>query len=306
MVQYNKAPKDPASDDVTVEYVMQQIHQLSYRGHIISWKEVGTGSHTFVLLPGWSGGSSMWERTVQHLAHLGRCIMLELPGHYPAQAPEDYRSLSQEELIELEMYAIQQICSDTPLTLIGHSTGGMLSLAIAARMPLQVRRVVSINGVLWGPLTGVLGIAQWLLRHRLYGLFWIIWKFTQLDVRCTMMGLMFYTHRWMAHWRSQDAWQLARHVYPFYKQYSLPNLAVLLQTLEHCDIRSDIDSLTMPVLLIVGTTDPIVPPEQSFWAVRHIRCATAECINDTGHVPFVEDSEKYERTLMEWLKKHPA
>jgi pimeloyl-ACP methyl ester carboxylesterase len=147
------------------------------------------------------------------LSPLGRCVTLDLPGHFPAHAPEDYDCLTQVLLLDLETNAVRQICPTGSITLIGHSTGGLAALDIAARLP-QVKRVISIVGVIWGPLTSLLGFAHFLLRHRLYPVFWALWRYTQLAPWTMMYGVTYYVQDTRAHWRNPLAWQMCRESHP--------------------------------------------------------------------------------------------
>jgi pimeloyl-ACP methyl ester carboxylesterase len=139
------------------------MHTFNYQGHTLTWQEHSWGTHTLIFIHGYAAARSIWHAEVQACADLGRCVTLDLPGHYPATLPTPYGTLSQEELIAIETAAIRAIVGDSTATLIGHSTGGMVALAVAARLP-QVTRVVSICGVVWGPLGGRLGFLQRLLR----------------------------------------------------------------------------------------------------------------------------------------------
>lgn len=280
---------------------------FTYNGHTLTWEAHGAGEHTFVLISGFSAVRVSWTPTIELLQDKGRCITIDLPGHYPASAPPDYHQITQETLIDLETRAIQHICGDGPITLIGHSTGGLVAIGVAARLPNQVKRVVTIGGVVWGELTGIISVGQWLLRHNLYPLFWVIWKFTQLNIWTVMFGLMLYVHRRRAHWRNKLAWSVTSGSYRYYKQHSLANLAILLRMLENqatCDIRAISQTLRMPLLAIVGSDDPVVPVKQSLWLHEHVPSADLAVIDGVGHTPFIEDPDTYQDIILAWLQAH--
>jgi pimeloyl-ACP methyl ester carboxylesterase len=284
------------------------MRSFEYRGHTLTWKEHSQGEHTYILLPSWSSVQSMWGGTVNLLRPRGRVITIDLPGHYPAHVPGQYNAISTEELFQLEAGAIRDICGPGgSATLIGHSTGGMIALALGAMLPDMVRRVVSVSGVVWGPLHGVLGLAQYALRHQLYPAFWGVWRFTQLHPLTIMFGLTFYVRRPLALWRSPLAWQIGREAYPCYSRQQLENLAVLLQTLEHADIRPLISAIRAPILMITGSQDPIVPARQAQWvAARLPEQVTLHSLEQVGHVPFMEAPERYRAVLNSWLDLHPV
>ena len=147
------------------------MNTIRHDGHTLTWEEHSPGQHTLIFLNGYSASRLSWSSYLPHFAPLGRCVTLDLPGHFPAQAPDNYECLTQDQLLDLETNAIQHICPTGSITLIGHSTGGLVALGAAARLPNQVKRVISIDSVVWGPLTGLLGFAHFLLRHQLYPAF---------------------------------------------------------------------------------------------------------------------------------------
>ena len=274
-------------------------------GHILTWEEHSPGDHTLLMVHGWSASRLWWWRLLAPLRDLGRCVTLDLPGHYPAQAPPDFQ-LTQAQLIDLETEAVRHICGGRPVTLIGHSTGGLVALGVAARLPGQVRRVICIDGVVWGPLSGVLGIAQWALARRLYPLFGASWGASQLAVWAMMAGLALYVADKAAHWRNPVAWEGCRLGWPWYRRTSLSNLAVVLRLLATCDIRPVAAALPAPVLTITGDSDPLVPPEQSRWLADHLPCADRVVLEKVGHMPHVEAPAALEKAIMSWLAEHPV
>jgi pimeloyl-ACP methyl ester carboxylesterase len=281
-------------------------HAFEHNGFTLTWQEHGAGDHTFVLIPGWSSPRTAWNDTIQALQPFGRCVTLDLPGHYPAEVPATYTGISLEQLIDLETCAITRISQGQPLTLIGHSTGGLVSLGVAAQLPNQVRRVIVVGGVVQGKLTGILGLAQRVLRAHLYPVYWAAWRLTQLNLAIQMLGMMFYVYAWGAHWRNPMAWRAARATRPLYRHQNLYQIAVLLRLLEGYDISASCTALKMPVLAIVGANDPVVPPEQSRWLGRNLCRAEVKELQQVGHAPFFEAPEQFEGALLEWLGRHPV
>jgi pimeloyl-ACP methyl ester carboxylesterase len=274
-------------------------------GHTLTWEEHSSGEHTLLMLHGWSASRRWWWGLLAPLAGLGRCVTLDLPGHYPAQAPPDFQ-VTQEQLIDLETAAVRAICGERPVTLIGHSTGGLVSLGVAARLPGQVRRVICIDGVVWGPLSGPLGTAQWALARHLDPLFWASWGASQLADWAMMGGLTFYVADKLAHWRNPVAWEGCRRGWPWYRRTPLSNLAAMLRLLAVCDIRPLAVALPMPVLTITGDSDPLVPPEQSRWLADNLPCTDQVVLDKVGHMPHLEAPAALEKAIMSWLAEHPV
>lgn len=277
------------------------VQTFDYAGHTLTWEEHSPGEHTLLFLHGWSVGRATWKPLIHPFFPLGRCVTLDLPGHYPAQSPPNYQRITQEELIDLETHAVKHICGDEPVTLIGHSAGGLAALGIAARLPQNVKRVICINSVVWSQFTGIVNSAQWLLRNGLYPYFESIWNFALQDTWTLMLGLSFFVHQQQAFWKSDLAWTICEETHSWYHLHSLSELVVFLNLLDNCDIRPIIANLDVPVLVVVGVEDPVLPAEQSFWLADNLPNVELRAFENTGHIPQVEAPVAFTQVLSDWL-----
>jgi pimeloyl-ACP methyl ester carboxylesterase len=276
---------------------------ITHRGHTLTWEEHSQGEHTLIFVNGYSANRTIWVREVARMAHLGRCVSLDLPGHYPAIAPPDYRSLSQDDLLDLELRAIREIAADGRVTVIGHSTGGMVALAAAALLPATVSRVVALSPVVWGPLTGILGQYQRLFAiPGSYGFYWLNYRLTQLLPDYMQWGIgQFYSGDAAAYRRNPVAANIVAVWSPTYRRSRLRSFAVLLRALKRCDIRPLAPHITCPTLVIAGTRDPVVPISQSRWLAQNLPCATLREIPTAGHLPHWEEPAQVDREIDGWL-----
>lgn len=279
------------------------IHHFHHAGHTLTWEEHSAGTRTFIFIHGYSGNRAIWSHELAQLSHLGRCVTLDLPGHYPALLAPGCHSLSQEDLVDLELRAIQAIADGGPCTLIGHSTGGMVALAAAARMPSQVERVVALAPVVWGPLAGALGIYQRVLRlPGGYLSYWFHYRLTQLSLRFIQFGIASaYSGNTVAYLRNPVAAEAVYRWHPVYRQSRIGNFATLLLTLRQCDIRSEVGHIQCPVLLISGERDPVVPVGQARWLSQHLAHVTSHILPGVGHLPQWEAAEFVDGCLAAWL-----
>jgi pimeloyl-ACP methyl ester carboxylesterase len=278
------------------------MHTIHAYGHTLSWEEHSVGERTLIFIHGYSGNRAIWNREVMRLADLGRCVTLDLPGHYPATPPGTYRALSQETLLELEGAAIRQIVGAGRATLIGHSTGGLVALAAAALLSTQVERVVAIAPVVWGPLTGALGFFQRVLRRGGYPLYWLNYWLTQQSLRFIQAGIgLAYSGNALAYIRNPTAAAIVRAWHPTYQRNRIRHFAVLLSLLERCDIRPLARHITQPVLLISGGRDAVVPIEQSRWLAAHLPRAHLLELPTAGHVVHWEAADVVEGAMRAWL-----
>lgn len=278
---------------------------LHYHSHVLTWTIHGDpGRATFVLINGYSGSQQAWAAEIEYLSTFGQCVTLDLPGHFPAVVPPAYTALSSEDLLAMESAALREIASGQPIFVMGHSTGGFVALAFAARHPELVRGVVAFNPVIWGRLAGLLRLAQWLLRHRLYPFFWFLWRITQFSPAMMMFGLTFYVHQRLNHWRNPLAWRLCQQSHPGYRQQPLRNLAILLLCLWDCDLRPEAHLIHCPVLLINGAHDPIIPAEQGAWLASQVPTVEQHIFPEVGHIAQLEDHAHTRDVVLGWLQKY--
>lgn len=284
------------------------IQQVHHAGHTLTWEEHSPGEHTLIFIHGYSANRAIWAREVERLGHLGRCVTLDLPGHYPAEAPPGYRRLTQEELLALELRAIAAIIDDGLCTLIGHSTGGLVALAAAARLPAQVRRVIALAPVVWGPLTGALGLYQRLLpQPGGYATYWLNYWLTQRSRRFIQHGIAAaYSGNARAYRRNPVAAEAVRRWHATYARSHIRHLATLLLALRCCDIRAEVARIRCPVLVIAGVDDPVVPVAQARWLAEHLADVELRTLPGVGHLPQWEAAATVEQVILRWMAVHPC
>lgn len=95
-----------------------------------------TESEPLVLLHGWGCDSRTWQPLLPALRQYSDVIALDLPGfgHSPAQGRFE---------LEAVLDLLEQ-CLPSRATVLGWSLGGMLAVALAARCPERVTRVITL------------------------------------------------------------------------------------------------------------------------------------------------------------------
>jgi non-heme chloroperoxidase len=80
-----------------------------------------------------------------------------------------------------------------------------------------------------------------------------------------------------------------------------PNADLTLIALGELDHRELLPTLQLPALLCVGTEDLVVVPETSTRAAEMLPNARLVEFEESGHAPFIEEQEKFERELLDFL-----
>ncbi|ROQ21105.1 malonyl-CoA O-methyltransferase [Marinimicrobium koreense] len=97
---------------------------------------VSTSAEPLVLLHGWGFDSRSWEPLLPWLRQYSDVIALDLPGFGDSPAGADFS-------LDSVLNAIDQSLP-AQATLVGWSLGGMLAVALAARRPERITRVITL------------------------------------------------------------------------------------------------------------------------------------------------------------------
>lgn len=104
--------------------------------------EGGRGDRILVLLHGMGATAGVWSRMLADPRWNGRWLALDLPGHGGSDHFDSYALANQAaHLVE----AIGEKAAGAPITLLGHSLGGVLALAIAGGDGLAIERVRALG-----------------------------------------------------------------------------------------------------------------------------------------------------------------
>ncbi|NBC69858.1 alpha/beta fold hydrolase [Paenibacillus sacheonensis] len=112
-------------------------HKLS-DGQTIAYYDSGAGGaegagSVIVLLHGFCGSSSYWEKVVPQLETAGRVIVPDLRGHGRSSAPQ--APVYEMEAFASDLAQLLEHLNVGKIRLIGHSLGGYVSLAFAEKHP---------------------------------------------------------------------------------------------------------------------------------------------------------------------------
>ena len=110
-------------------------------GRLLYWR--GGAGEPVVLVHGMGNQAGTWVKIAADLSHSARLIVPDLPGHGDS-APYDGPLTLRDEVAGLAAL-IDRESPDAPVTLVGNSMGGWVSLLYAADYPDRVRRVIALN-----------------------------------------------------------------------------------------------------------------------------------------------------------------
>ena len=99
--------------------------------------------HPIVLLHGMAGSLRYWNPVIPLLSERHRVIALDLLGF--GQSPKPKTDYTADNHVREICRSLDALAVDEPVTLVGHSMGGLIALRLAVRQPERVHRLVLIS-----------------------------------------------------------------------------------------------------------------------------------------------------------------
>ena len=246
----------------------------------------------------------------RYLEKYGEVIRVGLPGHGPITPKgwPHYRKWTPEYLLEIGTVVCKRYFSETPLTLVGHSTGAHIALGVALQLPGIVEKLVLINSLLCSPVNGFkrfIVSRSWLWR--LIGPIVLApgIRQKQFSVESYLEGIRSIIGDSDSFYGNPNT---RSYVEAGHKDYSSNHISALVNIARicaTCDLRPLLSktALHIPVLLIHGEKDRKVPISQSEWIAKHLPHATFVRLPGVGHVGYGEREHEFEKLVTSWLDK---
>ncbi len=253
-----------------------------------------------ILLHGWAASSECWTYTVEALRGRFTVIAPDLPGHG--------RSAGGRWPYELAFYCrwltgLLDALELPPVTLMGNSLGGALSIAWALTHPGRVSRVVLVNPVglsesfPWGTAARMLPRTPYLLAAAAT-------RRADPYVLRSLEGLAIV-----------DPWGAAREPIIRVSEVNLargllvwwPGLRMLaadfLPDKRRRRFFNELAALEPPALIIWGQQDAMLPIDPCAAGSRRIPGAQVEVLPRSAHMPMLEEPEAFNAIVQEFLSR---
>ena len=258
---------------------------VEINGLDVHFKEMGEGGTPLMLLHGFAASTFSWREVMQPLAESQRVVAFDrpafglterpMPGEWSGQNPYSADAASDLTVGLMDELGINQS------VLIGNSAGGTVALYTALRYPERVKALILVDPAVYsgggsaGWLRSILTSPQ---GRRIGPLF----------ARAIQnWGYQFGQSAWHDPSKfSDDIWA------GFSKPLQAENwdraLWEFTQASRPLGLPERLDELSMPVLVITGDDDRIVPTEQTVRLAGEIPGAELVVIPNCGHVPHEE------------------
>jgi pimeloyl-ACP methyl ester carboxylesterase len=270
------------------------LHQVEIGGSRINYVDIGQGDlPPVVFVHGLGGAWQNWLENLPRLSQERRCLALDLPGFSESEMPREKISISGYAKTVVEWARAAGI--DEPADVIGNSMGGFIAAEIGINHADFVRRIVlssaagiSITNLKRRPVLTVARMTAALTN------FVLARRESMVKRPGLRHALLAYVFR---HPSLIDP-DLAYHVM---SGQSSPGFIDALDALTDYDFRDRLVDVKVPVLLVWGREDNLVPVEDADEFERLIPNARKVVLDDTGHVAMIERPSTFNDLVVEFL-----
>ena len=254
-----------------------------------------------VLLHGLGGFAESWRCTLDALAGRADVQAVDLPGFGRSGKPRARYDLT---FFARALHGFLDGLGLGQVSLVGHSLGGAIAVAYALTHPGRVDRLALIGAV----VPGFDYRLSWL--YRLVALRGLGEALALCGSRCIYRAAIARCfHAPVAEeidalvdwdYTARTGWE-AKAAY----------LATLRDVRADFETRADayrrvVGTLPMPVLLVHGRQDPVVPAAHCVSVAKGLRRATVRWLDACGHFPQIEHADTVNGWLEEFLVGRPA
>jgi pimeloyl-ACP methyl ester carboxylesterase len=265
-----------------------------------------------VLVHGLGGSHLNWDPLAQRLTPHARGLALDLPG-FGLSAPTGRPATVRSNVAVLADFV--KSVADTPVVLVGNSMGGLISILLAARMPQLVRGLVLLDPALPAP-TRVLrspATAATLVAHALPGVGERLRRARRrrigarsvVDETLRLCGVDPAALPPALVARSVALVERQSDVDGIDRAFLSASRSLAWTLLRARRYHAAMASITVPVLLIHGDRDQLVPVEAArATAAQRPRWRYVE-LHGVGHVPQLQVPDEVAGHILTWLDALP-
>jgi pimeloyl-ACP methyl ester carboxylesterase len=272
---------------------------FTVRGQSFHAHEEGeNNSRVAILIHGWSSSWYAVSPLMPLLKNRYRCLAVDLPGY--GESPSFPTRVKIDDYADLIIGLIEQVSPQQPVTLVGHSMGGMTSITVALKRPELVERMVLLCPTISGNLSMFINLfmTPFVLLER--------FRLTRRLVELLEPPLFSITDRLLrpALFADQTGIQ-AKEYLRIRADARRPGQgrvrAECFWAMRQHDLRSRLSAVKTPALVIWGMEDNTVPLRDASAVARNWPEADLRVVPNAGHWPQFETPQTTERYIRAFL-----
>lgn len=258
--------------------------KVQLKGGAITFVKAGKGS-PILFLHGLGGGAMSWEEQLRSLSNDYGIIAWNTPGY----GGSDNRPPDVDAYADAAAHLIEAL-EIAPLPVVGHSMGGVIGTRLAARYPELVAMII-LSSTFPGngePPDAPLSEGY---RNRIHEL-------QTLDPHEFGMARAL---SMVAKGTAPETVSKVARVAATVNERGFVNACTML---DRADNRASLRAIKVPVLILEGGKDPIIPREMGDELELHIPHADRKALPEVGHASYMESPEEFNRTLVSFIRQH--
>jgi pimeloyl-ACP methyl ester carboxylesterase len=274
---------------------------IDIKGLTVHYKQQGQGEPCMVLLHGFGASLFSWREVMTPLSELGTVIAYDRPGFgltdrpvVEEGGPNVYRVAAQAQLVTdlLDALGVEKA------VLIGNSMGGSVALATAQAHPERVQALVLVDAAVYLSES----IPAWVSAVSRY------MPATRLGPLITRYLVRYRLGEQLLYRSFHDTFKVTRHVWEGYmRPFQVHNwdqaLWSSLQYHHGEGMLRRLDRIQMPVLILTGESDRVIPARQSLRLAERIPHAQLVVIPQCGHLPHEERPDEFMAVAGKFLRE---
>jgi pimeloyl-ACP methyl ester carboxylesterase len=281
----------------------QHTRWLEVAGAPVNVVEIGAGKPV-VFIHGHSGSWQNWLEQLPIVAAAGyRAVAFDLPGFGASPMPvEDITMSSYARVVD----SLLGLLDVSGAAVVGNSMGGFVGAELAIAFPSRVERLELVSAA--GVATRYIGFPLAIMDRYSERVLGGLGRFsTPVPSRTESMARR-------ARLRRMGFTLLSPHperIDPrlFYENTlssgPKPGAGRAAAEIARYDFRERLGEIACPTLIVWGDRDRIVPPSSADEFARLIPDSRVVVFEDTGHVPMLEEPDRFNRLLLDFLAEEP-
>jgi pimeloyl-[acyl-carrier protein] methyl ester esterase len=251
------------------------------------YQEIFGQGEPIVMLHGWAMHTGIWRSFAKTLSKEQQVICMDLPGHGYSRSISPYT-------MDVIIDAVCNALPKQPCIIIGWSLGGNIALRLAEKYPQRVKSLVLI-----GSNPHFLQAEQWPGVNAQ-----VLMRFAsnlQDNTTATLLRFMSLQLQGMTGMKA-----VFKEIKAVMQECEPPKADVLmggLEILQAVDLRAALRDLAVPVQIILGDLDTLVPVVVGKQCKQLQPQLEIEVISGAGHMPFITHQQQVTRIVSDFIAR---
>lgn len=292
-------PVPPLENTVSAESLAEADSKfIEVNGIRVHYKQLGEGEKTFILLHGFGASVFSWREVMEPLSQFGTVIAYDRPAFGLTERPMEWKGenpYSQDTQVEL-VIGVMDALGVEKATLVGNSAGGTVSMLAALKYPERIESLILVDPAVYAGG----GAPAWIRPLLETPQFDHIGPLFARQLQA--QGTEFLKTAW------HDPSKITTEIFEGYqKPLQVENwdraLWFLTVSSNESGLANKVKDFNLPILVITGDDDRIVPTEQSLRLADELPNAELAVIAQCGHVPHEECPGEFMQAVQDFLGK---